>query len=146
VTYPPIPLPDSGRGRQKFDENKMPVKNIVVGQSVSNEMHERAKELRLAMTPAEKVLWKELRTNKLNGLHFRRQQIIDRFIVDFYCHARELVVEVDGDIHDQQKEYDAEREIYLKARGLRIIRFTNEEIFNSLNVVLQNILRACKNT
>jgi len=81
----------------------MPVKNIVIGQSVSSEMYARSKELRREMTPAEKILWKELRTNKLSGLHFRRQQIIDRFIVDFYCHQHELVVEVDGDVHDMQK-------------------------------------------
>jgi len=91
----------------------MPVKNIVIGQSVSSEMYARSKELRREMTPAEKILWKELRTNKLGGLHFRRQQIVDRFIVDFYCHQYELVVEVDGGVHDMQKEYDTEREAYL---------------------------------
>jgi len=62
----------------------MPVKNIVIGQGVSNDMYLRAKELRRQMTLAEKVLWEKLRANRLNGLHFRRQQIIDRFLVDFY--------------------------------------------------------------
>ena len=61
----------------------MPVKNIVRGQSVSFEMLERAKKLRREMTPAEKILWKELRTNKLNGLHFRRQQIVHGYFADF---------------------------------------------------------------
>jgi very-short-patch-repair endonuclease len=124
----------------------MPVKNIVIGQGVSNDMYLRAKELRRQMTPAEKVLWEKLRANRLSGLHFRRQQIIDRFLVDFYCHQHELIVEVDGDIHDLQKEYDLEREIYLIARGFRILRFRNEEVESNLQDVLKKILDTCKVT
>jgi very-short-patch-repair endonuclease len=60
------------------------------------------------MTPAEKILWQELRVNKL-GVHFRRQQVIAGFIVDFYCHKAALVIEVDGDIHDLQQEENARR-------------------------------------
>ncbi|WKZ37082.1 MAG: DUF559 domain-containing protein [Anaerolineales bacterium] len=74
----------------------MPIKNIVTGQKVAKEKLERAKELRREMTPAEKILWQELRANKL-GVRFRRQQVIQGFIVDFYCHKSALVVEVDGD-------------------------------------------------
>lgn len=122
----------------------MPVRNIVRGQSVSYEMHERAKKLRREMTPAEKILWRELKTNKLNGLHFRRQQIIDGYIADFYCHQHGLIVELDGDIHRLQKEYDSEREAYLIARGFRIIRFTNDEISKDLKGVLQKIVEASK--
>lgn len=122
----------------------MPVKNIVGGQSVSYEVHERAKKLRREMTPAEKILWKELRTNKLNSLHFRRQQIIHGYFADFYCHQHELIVELDGRIHELQKEYDAEREEYLIAIGFRIIRFTNEEINENLKGVLQKIVATCK--
>ncbi len=122
----------------------MPVKNIVRGQSVSFEMQERAKKLRREMTHAEQILWKELRTNKLNGLHFRRQQIIHGYFADFYCHQHELIVELDGGIHELQKEYDAEREEYLMATGFRIIRFTNEEINENLKGVLQKIVDACK--
>ena len=81
----------------------MPVKNIIPGQRVKKEKLQRARELRRDMTPAEKILWQELRSNKL-GIHFRRQQIIAGFIVDFYCHKGGLVVEVDGDIHDLQQE------------------------------------------
>jgi len=122
----------------------MPVKNIVRGQSVSYEMYERAKKLRREMTPAEKILWKELRTNKLNGLHFRRQQIVHGYFADFYCHQHELIVELDGAIHELQKEYDADREEYLVALGFRIVRFTNEEISRNLEGVLQKIVDACK--
>ena len=84
-------------------------------------------ELRRDMTPAEKLLWQELRANKL-GVHFRRQQVIAGFIVDFYCHTASLVVEVDGDIHDLQQEEDVRREKALHEIGLRIVRFRNDEL------------------
>jgi very-short-patch-repair endonuclease len=77
----------------------MPIQNIVHGQRVTKEKLQRAKELRREMTPAEKILWQELRANKV-GVHFRRQQVIAGFIVDFYCHKASLVIEVDRDIHD----------------------------------------------
>ena len=116
----------------------MPLKNIVTEQKVSKEKLQRAKELRREMTPAEKVLWEELRTNKL-GVHFRRQQIIAGFIVDFYCHKATLVVEVDGDIHDLQHEEDAQREKALRELGLKIIRFRNDEVLNNLRTVVEKI-------
>ena len=122
----------------------MPVKNIVIGQRVSSEKRDFAKKLRREMTPAEKILWQELRTNKLNGLHFRRQQIVFGYFADFYCHQHALIVELDGGIHETQKEYDAEREAHLKARGFRILRFKNEEVEKDLNGVLRKILEACK--
>jgi very-short-patch-repair endonuclease len=121
----------------------MPVDNIVIGQKVSRELQERARELRKNMTPAEKILWEKLRHNQLNGLQFRRQQIINPFIVDFYCHSKALAVEVDGDIHDLQQEYDAERSSYLITCGFRILRFTNDEVKNNLVRVLQKISEAC---
>jgi very-short-patch-repair endonuclease len=116
----------------------MPVKNIIPGQSVKKEKLQRAKELRRDMTPAEKILWEELRANKL-GVHFRRQQVIEGFIVDFYCHKAALVIEVDGDIHDLQQEDDARREMVLGELGLRIVRFGNDEVAKSLYTVVGNI-------
>src|SRR5512147_419718 len=113
----------------------MPVKNIIPGQRVTKEKLQRAKELRRNMTPAEKILWDELRANKL-GVHFRRQQVIAGFIVDFYCHKAALVIEVDGDIHDLQQEEDARREKVLTEMGLRMIRFRNDEIERELSTVL----------
>ena len=116
----------------------MPVKNIVSGQKVTKEKLQRAKELRRDMTPAEKTLWNELRANKL-GVHFRRQQVIQGFIVDFYCHKASLVIEVDGDIHDLQQEEDARREKALSELGLRVIRFRNDEVVRNLSGVVQRI-------
>ncbi len=116
----------------------MPVKNIIPGQRVTKEKLQRAKELRHEMTLAEKILWEEVRANKL-GVHFRRQQVIQGFIVDFYCHKAALVVEVDGDIHDLQKEEDERREKVLREMGLRIVRFGNDEVMRSLSVVVGRI-------
>lgn len=122
----------------------MPVPNIVIGQRVSRELQERARELRKNMTPAEKILWEKLRHNRLNGLQFRRQQIINPFIVDFYWHAKALVVEVDGDIHDLQTDYDAERSEYLIARGFRMLRVTNDDVESDLLSVVQKISETCR--
>ena len=116
----------------------MPVKNIIPGQTVTKEKLQRARELRREMTSSEKLLWQELRSNKL-GVHFRRQQIIAGFIVDFYCHKAALVVEVDGEIHDLQQEEDARREKALSEMGLKIVRFRNEEILNNLPIVVKRI-------
>lgn len=119
------------------------MKHIITGQHISSIKLQRAKELRSNMTSTEKILWQQLRKNNLNGLHFRRQQIIDGFIVDFYCHAAGLVIEIDGEIHRKQVEYDKERDKILSARGLRILRITNEEVIKNLKDVLKQILYAC---
>ncbi|GFE69827.1 endonuclease domain-containing protein [Chroococcus sp. FPU101] len=119
------------------------MKHIVTGQHISSIKLQRAKELRSNMTPTEKILWQQLRKNNLNGLHFRRQQIIDGFIVDFYCHAAGLVIEIDGDIHQERVEYDRERDEILSAKGLRILRIKNEEVTENIEDVLKQILDAC---
>lgn len=122
----------------------MPARNIVIGQKINPAKAQRARELRQNMTPAEKILWQALRTNKLQGFHFRQQQVIDGFIVDFYCHTAGLVVEVDGGIHLQQVEYDIARERVIAARGLRILRFTNAQVEQNLSEILNQILVACQ--
>ncbi len=132
------PLGETGEGFSCGKIPTMPVKNIIPGQTVTKEKLQRAKELRRDMTPAEKILWQELRANKL-GVHFRRQQVIAGFIVDFYCHKAALVIEVDGDIHDLQQEEDARREKVLREMGLRIVRFRNEEVLEDLFAVVAKI-------
>jgi very-short-patch-repair endonuclease len=124
----------------------MPVKNIVRGQKVSARQLENAKALRHEMTPSEKILWKHLKANRLSGLHFRRQQIVHGYFADFFCHQHALIVEVDGGIHELQEEYDADREVYLRALGFRIIRFKNDEVNRDLKSVLQKIIDECKRT
>ena len=105
---------------------------------MTKEKVERSRELRREMTPAEKRLWQEVRAKKL-GVHFRRQQIIAGFIVDFYCHRAALVVEVDGDIHDLQQEDDARREKVLREMGLTIVRFRNDQVLMNLSAVVEKI-------
>ena len=116
----------------------MPIKNIIPGQRDAIVKLQRARALRQEMTRAEKALWQELRANRL-GVHFRRQQIIAGFIVDFYCHKSALVIEVDGDIHDLQQEDDARREDVLREMGLKVVRFRNDEVIQNLPVVLRKI-------
>jgi very-short-patch-repair endonuclease len=77
----------------------------------------------------------DLRRAKKLGVRFRRQQIIQGFIVDFYCHKAGLVIEVDGDIHDLQQDEDARREKALSEMGLRIVRFRNDEVVRDLFAV-----------
>jgi very-short-patch-repair endonuclease len=117
---------------------------IIVGQKVNRIKQERAKQLRREMTPEEKKLWYYLRNNELNGLHFRRQQVIDGFIADFYCHAAGVVIEIDGGIHERQREYDAERDRIISSRGLQVIRIRNEEIQKDIYQVIQRIIQVCE--
>jgi len=96
--------------------------------------------MRINPTEAEYVLWKYLR-NKQLGHRFRRQQIVDDYIVDFVCLEKQLVIEVDGKYHadGEQRELDARREDILISNGYRIIRFTNEEVTNNIDQVIENI-------
>jgi very-short-patch-repair endonuclease len=87
-------------------------------------------ELKQKPTEAEKLMWEELR-NKKTGHKIRRQHIIDNFIADFVCLRRKLVIEIDGEIHLKQKEYDAFRTSVLNALGYEVVRFTNKEVFAS---------------
>ncbi|WP_461634355.1 endonuclease domain-containing protein [Labilibaculum euxinus] len=98
------------------------------------------------MTKSEKLLWTEIRNRKLNGLKFRRQHPINIFIADFYCHEIKLVIELDGNIHDSEenKEYDEGRTAELEYLGVKVIRFTNEEVINSMTNVLAKIKVFCK--
>ena len=90
----------------------------------------------------ERRLWKHLRYRRLNGLRFRRQHPIGRFIVDFYCPAHRLVIELDGASHDEQGEYDESRTVWLEAHGYEVLRFANDDVRDALDRVLEAILRA----
>jgi len=101
-------------------------------------LKEKADEMRKHPTPAEAELWKYLNNNQM-GVKFRRQHIIERYIVDFYCVEKGLVIEVDGEIHLNQIEEDKIREEVLKTLGCRILRFRNQEIFDEISSVLDRI-------
>ena len=94
------------------------------------------------MTDAEKVLWSRIRNRKVNGMYFRRQHPYGIYILDFFCFEANLVIEVDGPIHLSRHEYDIERSDYLKSSGLKVIRFTNTQIENKIELVLKKIQKA----
>ncbi|HEY3285247.1 MAG TPA: DUF559 domain-containing protein [Armatimonadota bacterium] len=98
-----------------------------------------AKRLRGHMTNAEQILWLRLRANRLDGWHFRRQQIIDGLVVDFYCHQARLVVELDGDVHEGREEYDAARDQALRSRGLTVLHFSNDQALDETDEVVREI-------
>lgn len=120
--------------------------DIIRRQAIRKDKFALAKEFRRNMTSAERILRQNLRTNKLGGWHFRRQQILFGYIVDFYCHAASLIIEVDGEIHERQRAADQERDASLTERGFIILRFRNEDIENDLNAVSSKILAACNQT
>ena len=109
--------------------------------SAPGELFEFARKMRDNPTEAEKRLWEALKNRTLDGYKFRRQHPIGQFIVDFYCHSKLLVIEVDGSHHEleDQKKYDEQRTELLTSAGIREIRFTNEEVLNDFETVLQNI-------
>ena len=100
---------------------------------------EFARENRRNMTEPEKRLWYQLRAKRFEGVKFRRQHIVERYIADFYSRKAALVIEVDGDSHAFSQEYDRVREIYMSDLGLRILRFTNSEVMTNLDGVLTAI-------
>ena len=125
------------------DKQARPIAGIVRQQHVPEAKLARVKSLRAAMTPEEQLLWRCLRGNRVYGFHFRRQQVIGGYIADFYCHAARLVIEIDGEIHLQQQEYDRMRDDALLAMGLRLLRFRNADVRHELAAVLRQITLAC---
>jgi very-short-patch-repair endonuclease len=107
------------------------------------ELTRRAMELRQQMTPEERVIWNELRGNRL-GAHFRRQQPLAPYIVGFYCHAAHLVVEIDGSPHREQQGYDRMRDDYLMRRGIRVLRIPNESVRDHLESAIALIREALR--
>jgi very-short-patch-repair endonuclease len=105
---------------------------------------ENARFLKRVMTEAEKVLWDQLRGRSFHNFKFRRQHPIASYIVDFYCHSKKLVVEIDGSIHqvDDNPQYDKARTEELESFGVKVIRFKNADVQNNLSNVLKEILDA----
>jgi very-short-patch-repair endonuclease len=106
---------------------------------MASERREFARNLRRRPTPAEDILWERLRGSRFRGSKFRRQVPFGRFVVDFYCHAAKLVIELDGKQHEWFSDYDAGRTEVLERLGVRVIRFTNAEVCDDLDSVLGRI-------
>ncbi len=112
---------------------------------MTSERTEFARQLRKHPTHAEDILWRILRGSRFQRTKFRRQVPIDRYVVDFYCHAAKLVIDPrtairgDGKQHEWLSDYDAGRSEVLERLGVRVMRFTNEEVCADLDSVLARI-------
>ena len=100
-----------------------------------------ARILRKEMTDAEALLWKYLSNRGMVGIKFRRQHPMDDFVIDFFCASHKLGIELDGGIHIRQREADLMRQKIIEAKGIKILRFKNKEVLNSLDSVLRIIKR-----
>jgi very-short-patch-repair endonuclease len=117
------------------------------------ELVERVRYLRSNATESEKILWQLIRNRRLGGYRFMRQRPIiyneilgerEYYVADFYCAEKRLIIELDGMIHENQKEYDTDRENTLKLLDYKILRIKNEELHN-INQLKKKILDACEN-
>ncbi|UYO49104.1 DUF559 domain-containing protein [Rhodopseudomonas palustris] len=123
-----------------MDDSKQPTPKP--SWNVSPRQRRHARELRKKSTDAERLMWGELRDKKLNGFSFKRQVPIGPYIGDFACHAKKLVVEIDGGQHfsDDAERSDAARTAAIEARGFRVVRFSNAEVMGNREGVLQSIV------
>ena len=116
--------------------------SIARNQRVSPVKVEQSRFLRAEQTAAEKEFWLMVRNKKIHGLKFRRQQIIDGFIVDFYCDSMGLCVEIDGSVHEteEQRIYDKLRDEAIALRGLKILRISNDDVLYNKDKVVELIM------
>ncbi len=107
------------------------------------EIFRKAQTLRQNPTEAEKIMWNYLRQFRSGGLVFRRQHPIDIFIADFYCHKLKLIIEVDGEVHFNKEaiEHDDGRTAVLERLGIKVIRFTNDQVINNKDLIISEINR-----
>ncbi|XFA72043.1 DUF559 domain-containing protein [Thermosynechococcaceae cyanobacterium Okahandja] len=131
--HPLTPSPTGGEGEYERWE---------ISAALSRRMTEVARRLRKEQTKSEKILWQALRGAQLDGRKFRRQQPIGSFVVDFFCASERLIVEVDGSVHDSQKELDEERQRLLESLGLRFVRLKASDVETNLSTCLNQIKAA----
>ncbi|MEL1240162.1 endonuclease domain-containing protein [Flavobacterium flavipallidum] len=122
-----------------MDKNKNQSDNMWKG--ASPQIFSNAKKLRENQTEAEEKLWLAVKDNQIAGYKFRRQHPISIYVADFYCHALQLVIEIDGKYHldEEQQILDQKRTADIEFQGLKVIRFTNEEILLNLPDVVEKI-------
>ena len=106
-----------------------------------DELKRMAKEHRNNPTKAERIFWSEILQYDKIKYRFLRQKPINRFILDFYCSKLLLAIEIDGDSHDNKKYLDSERDIFLAKYNIKTIRYTNEQVFNELNKIKDNLIK-----
>ncbi len=104
-----------------------------------NKLKKYSRELRNNGTKAEAILWKYLLSRKQTEYRFLRQYVIRPYIVDFFCYELQLVIEIDGSSHENKSEYDFKREVYIQSKGLKVIRYKEKDVLNSLGNVRRSI-------
>ena len=110
----------------------------------AREVKQTRRNLRKKIPEPEGRLWYYLRDRRFHNIKFRRQYSVGRYVADFYCPSVRLAIEIDGDSHftDEAQEYDKQREDYVSACGIKTIRFTNSDVKNNLDGVLEAIAAA----
>jgi very-short-patch-repair endonuclease len=108
----------------------------------TRETRERVKRLRTNATEPEKILWNALRARNIGGLKFRRQHPIEPYVADYYCAEATLIIELDGESHNDREDYDARRDAYFCKLGLTVMRVTNDEVIRNIDGVAVAILKA----
>jgi len=104
-----------------------------------NDLKHKSQELRKNTTPQERKLWNIIRNRQFFGYYFRRQFVIEPYIVDFICREKKIIIEIDGSQHIQNKDYDKKRTEYLNSLGYTVIRFLNNEIDNNIEGVYESL-------
>jgi very-short-patch-repair endonuclease len=104
-----------------------------------------AQQLRRNMTDAERTLWQHLRQRQVEGIKFRRQAPIGKYIVDFVCHQVKVIIELDGGQHNDEKniQYDEARSQWLNSQGYFVQRYWNNEVFENIDGIVESILDLC---
>lgn len=140
----PQPLPGEREAGPHLSEGgeKEGGERIEISPELERRMTDVARQLRQEATPSEDVLWQALRNRQLDGFKFRRQQPIGPFVLDFFCAEARLAVEVDGPIHETQREADTMRQEMLESVGIHFIRVVANDVMNSLDTVLSQIRAA----
>lgn len=106
-----------------------------------NSEKEKRRQLRQNITKAEKIIWDKIRNKQIENCKFRRQYSVDKFVIDFYSPILKLAIEIDGESHFQEgaAQYDRERQRYIESLGIQFIRFTNNDVYENLDGVLESI-------
>ena len=137
------PSPDKGRAGEGFEA--APPKHKFL--AYEKRLTAFARTNRQQPTPAENLIWqKVLRNRQFFGHKFLRQKPIGPYVVDFYCAELNLVIEIDGDSHAEQQDYDAKRTAFLEGQGLRVLRYTNRDILNNLPGVYEHLQQQLEQT
>jgi very-short-patch-repair endonuclease len=112
---------------------------------MQDRMNKFARDLRNNPTDVERLLWNKLRSSQLEGVKFRRQQVIENFIVDFVSFEKKIVIELDGSQHNEMHEKDKARDLCLVMNGYKVLRFCDNQIIENIEGVLEVIRNGCLN-